>query len=1324
MDIRFDKPTSEHKEYIIPFSKENLEKIQRIANFHSIFFQRIVSYSHNNFEIRVHVEAFDEPPLAWDQLEAFNADLIEPIFIQFMALYRISQNLGLDFIDFTHFRLLRHATSHFSLQFSISPIEKKEAHFRSILHAFQKNPHFRNYNLTEKNAREIFARLAGQYQFESGMAYIYRFDDFSSAMLNGYPLADLKNGANLKIRINTTDSVQKTIIRTNLYHTHWAEDICFVDIRETVPPVPLPVHIARILPEDERQTSPDDVITTIHRLNLFLKKSSFKSMIWVIDHLASEEDARFLDVLLESRQAGGLDTTINIVLICFGTSGIDSLRFDLEFNERPVNLIEKYLIVDADGPLDPLCETEQMDKKEIRELQNLVLEGQELHAVKETILNREDYRESLALKLLLAYSYRWEKEYAPLRQLLAEVKKSIDSKHPFHDMYRYLEFLIAEKESDLKTADRQLKHVRGDYFRKRAAIQLSDRYIYRGDFTHARDLLTDAADYFHRCGQVSDEIETLSQSAKLHREQHETDAAEKLYQNLFIKSEMKRYPFLSADIAVDLANLYITQNNFNQAGVWYKKALNIFQYLQNPNGIHLVKSNMVHIDKITGNWQEARIKLESVLGYYQERNAATPMAIDYFNIAHLEYLKHNFSTALEFLERSMAHFKETGKITPWIDGEILKQKVHFLSGAFDKVDLSRFAEYRNHLSDDQTQTLSLMAMVRQKALNPKESAAAPIARMVQHLNAITCPVSRFDLLVILLSQFRNPQLLERFKSLSMALSQEKKNYFYYEYYYQYYNHFVRTGQWGRYTEDGTPDMAHEVDRFTDVYYFFLKNQRALAMNIVRHKQLLDERESHYDIFKSAELIGDAMHWKIPDDFFRSLMHQIRTVFPSGLELVKLIIYEPTDHRDPLHHPLFHFSTTTRFSELTDEIIASAIRRAEPLNLSAEDIKNQPIFRSSEKVFYCFPNTRVILWKIAEKLFGGLLLAFSTDAYEDYDFRLRHDDLFKKYGALIHRFYENDFKLNQKLDFIIGESPAVNRLKQQILKVSKVDFSVLIRGESGTGKEFVAKAIHLLSDRSAKTFVPVNAAAIPENLLEAELFGYKKGAFTGAAEGKTGLIEEASGGTLFLDEIADLPLNLQAKLLRVLQENEIRRLGENQMRPVNIRLVSATNKALTEMVVANQFREDLYFRIQDLTVQVPPLRERMEDIALLVPHFLKKYGFSIPDTQELSHIIHYFKGRTWAGNIRELESNVKRFITYYPDFEMDTAISFPTQPHPLDEGNVQGGLIAARETLERTLILRTLSENNWNRAKTAAALKITRQYLFNLINKYGIKSPGL
>jgi transcriptional regulator with PAS, ATPase and Fis domain len=250
---------------------------------------------------------------------------------------------------------------------------------------------------------------------------------------------------------------------------------------------------------------------------------------------------------------------------------------------------------------------------------------------------------------------------------------------------------------------------------------------------------------------------------------------------------------------------------------------------------------------------------------------------------------------------------------------------------------------------------------------------------------------------------------------------------------------------------------------------------------------------------------------------------------------------------------------------------------------------------------------------------------------------------------------------------------------------------------------------LLSPRANQPFISLNAAALPETLLEAELFGFKKGAFSGASENRVGLLEAADRGTFFLDEIADLPLNLQAKILRVLQEKEIRRLGENKTIKIDIRLISASNKNLKELILTNLFREDLFYRLQDLTIDIPPLRERREDIPLLVAHFLKKFGYQTLNPLKLQGISDMFQKDCFPGNVRELESKIKKLITFNPNLE-----------HLVQIEKKKFSLKNARQNFECSLLLNTLNENQWNKNKTAEKLEISRMVLFNLLKKYNIK----
>ena len=240
---------------------------------------------------------------------------------------------------------------------------------------------------------------------------------------------------------------------------------------------------------------------------------------------------------------------------------------------------------------------------------------------------------------------------------------------------------------------------------------------------------------------------------------------------------------------------------------------------------------------------------------------------------------------------------------------------------------------------------------------------------------------------------------------------------------------------------------------------------------------------------------------------------------------------------------------------------------------------------------------------------------------------------------------NNEQNKQGFHGIIAESEKMQKIFSLIEKVSKTDATVLIRGESGTGKELVAKAIHNLSNRKNKPFVAVNCASIPENLLEAELFGHKKGAFTDAYRDRKGKFEEAHGGTLFLDEIGDMPLSLQAKILRALQEKEITPLGGNKSIKVDVRIISATAQNLEELIKKGLFREDLFYRLNVIPITLPPLRERKEDIPVLVNYFVKKYSekHGVPVPRLENGALNFLNTLKWEGNVRELENFVEKTV---------------------------------------------------------------------------------
>jgi len=315
--------------------------------------------------------------------------------------------------------------------------------------------------------------------------------------------------------------------------------------------------------------------------------------------------------------------------------------------------------------------------------------------------------------------------------------------------------------------------------------------------------------------------------------------------------------------------------------------------------------------------------------------------------------------------------------------------------------------------------------------------------------------------------------------------------------------------------------------------------------------------------------------------------------------------------------------------------------------------------------------------------------------------------------------------------IVGESSAIDQIFEKIEKVAPTESTVYIHGESGTGKELVAKTIHEQSDRSDGPFVKVNCAALAESLLESELFGHEKGAFTGAHEQRMGRFELADGGTIFLDEIGEISSNLQLKLLRVLQEHEIQRVGGEEKIPVDVRVITATNKDLEEEVEAGQFREDLFFRLHIIPIEIPPLRERKEDIPLLVDHFLEKLADRTRAAVErvAPEALETLKAYDWPGNVRELENSIEHAMVFAEGTEL-TLSDFPPSVTGGDREEIlelpseERSLPEILEDLEQQLILRAYRRADGVKTETAERLGIKTSALYYKLDKYDITEEDL
>lgn len=410
-----------------------------------------------------------------------------------------------------------------------------------------------------------------------------------------------------------------------------------------------------------------------------------------------------------------------------------------------------------------------------------------------------------------------------------------------------------------------------------------------------------------------------------------------------------------------------------------------------------------------------------------------------------------------------------------------------------------------------------------------------------------------------------------------------------------------------------------------------------------------------------------------------------------------------------------------------ESAIAAIRQHEPavvlqdLGLPPDDEGVEEGFRTVQEIMRLAPATKIIV-VTGNHDYENALRSVAMGAYDFYQKPIHTEtlDLIVQRAYNIHHLEEQNRRLQlQKqspLAGLIANDPAMLKVCRTIEKAAPTNVTCTILGESGTGKEVLARAIHNLSPRKDHRFVAINCAAVPENLMESELFGYERGAFTGANKRTIGKVELAHDGSLFLDEIGDMPLSLQAKLLRFLQERVIERVGGREEIPVEVRVICATNKDLEAMVEEGTFREDLYYRICEMVIHIPPLRDRQGDKILLGRHLLQKYaeeqnrkinGFT-PEATEAIEAYH------WPGNIREMENKIKRAVIMCEDkyiTSQDLALAIP-------EG-LSINLRQVRQEAEKGAIKRALSMTDGNFSSAAKLLGITRPTLYDLVKKYDI-----
>jgi len=403
---------------------------------------------------------------------------------------------------------------------------------------------------------------------------------------------------------------------------------------------------------------------------------------------------------------------------------------------------------------------------------------------------------------------------------------------------------------------------------------------------------------------------------------------------------------------------------------------------------------------------------------------------------------------------------------------------------------------------------------------------------------------------------------------------------------------------------------------------------------------------------------------------------------------------------------------------------------------AENIGANPALRNRESLNELKVHSLICAPVVFESQVLGLVHLYSTTmkyvlTADDLEFALLVSRQFgiawnqmKRRGALsgANRALVNTLRLESEL---IGDSPALKQVESQIRRVAPTHATVLIRGESGSGKELVARAIHMSSPRSDGPFVCLNCAAITESLLESELFGHEKGAYTGATEKMVGKFEASNHGTIFLDEIGEMPLSTQSKFLRVLEGHAFERLGGNNKIQVDVRVVAATNRALEDAVRAGEFRKDLFYRLQVVEIRVPSLRERVSDVELLARHFLKRFvletGRKISDFD--AEAIEKMRGHTWPGNVRELRNVIERAVALSSNPILKKDDIWLSSMDVSSSGSVPVYKPLSLEEMERQQIFATLQFTDWNKSKTSEILGIERSTLDRKIKAYELKREG-
>lgn len=754
--------------------------------------------------------------------------------------------------------------------------------------------------------------------------------------------------------------------------------------------------------------------------------------------------------------------------------------------------------------------------------------------------------------------------------------------------------------------------------------------------------------------------------ACIYMKEKKWDEALKLFSKAMRVFEKENDLFNQAGLCSDIGKLFLEREDFLSSELWFKKAFEIYSRIENPRGETLSQFNLTEVMVHSGKWQNAKEILNRCAEIDRSSQNLFSYAYDINSLAYLEFLTGNFKNAKGLLKESEEIFESYNTTKELMDTKIKIFELLLENGEFDGAN-KIIGEIENmNFSEDCIREVLSYKVLKAKYFLKRKE----LVKAQKIVSEIIDEAIKYELKTIIGNAF----LL---KALIFKNKEENKS----------FNSFLKS-----------------IEIFNELGNNFLSNIAMVEFYI--------NFPDKVDFYKAKE----AFEWLKERKYFKCYQYE-NLIFPkekvsNSLKLLKFLV------------DIGRFDWIKIFALSSEKL---SLKEAFP-SLDFEPYIDIDISTLVPKTFRIDDSEVLQIPIIKSGILKGFLLCGKKDRIEANDIEQILPFIEPAYTFFYEKEAEEKDRVGLEPGIIGGDS--IKKIMNIINKIKDFNYPVLIIGESGTGKELIARYIHNLSSRRDGPFIPVNCSALPEHLLESELFGWVKGAFTGANTERKGLIEEAEGGTFFLDEIGDLPLPLQAKLLRVLQEKETRRLGENKIRKVNVRIISATNKNLEEEIREKRFREDLYYRIKGAVIHLPPLRDRKEDIPLLTNYFIEKYCHEMGREKvhlsigALEALISYH----WPGNVRELESEIRNILMLLdPGKKIINVDDLPSAiaSHKIIKLDVGENydLTSAREIFEKNYIEEILKRNNWNRKKTAEALNITRQGLFKLMKKYKIREDN-